>query len=256
MAARKVRSREAILLAAIKKLNAGQLGRTDRLVVALQQDKSLSRWSPETIRGVLATLESEGHLKTSTAQSIVFSGSDRASYEKVASGIVRRWAPRNDLADPCVAKVGTARHGLRREGAWLFPDLVLYANPKRRGPGEVTKRVHAIEVETASGFGVPSVYQAFEQARGADYAWVFGIRRGHSDSHLGRIVRVATELRVGLVYIDDVTTPAKWVTKVEAGRRQVDPAERENFYEHCGIAAPVCGRGQQDHCCLGSRRLC
>lgn len=65
----------------------------------------------------------------------------------------------------------TARPNQRSGRRWVAPDLVMACHPGRKSRPDVPKLLHTFEVETASGFGIESVYQAHAHGRGADFSW-------------------------------------------------------------------------------------
>ena len=98
-----------------------------------------------------------------------------------------------------------ARGGSRGWGTWTHPDLVVSADPRRRRSRSEPPRLHAIEVETAEGFDLKSVYQAHAQGRGANYCWVIGaFAAGVTDYEWDRALWTAKELGVGIVELRDL----------------------------------------------------
>jgi hypothetical protein len=92
-------------------------------------------------------------------------------------------------------------------------------------------------VERAKGFTIQSAYQAYEQGRGANYAWVFflGAKDEISESWR-RILRAASELKVGLVAMDRVDQVGSWVVKLAAERRRTPvPGDRTMLLQATGV---------------------
>ena len=84
---------------------------------------------------------------------------DPGLYKQLRQGIKRSWTTSARI--PRVDEVYiTCRPVSRGDGEWTTPDLVISST--RRGRSEL----HAVEAEQPAGFGVRSVYQAYEQARG------------------------------------------------------------------------------------------
>lgn len=77
-----VRTREQIVVDVIRGWNEGQLGRKAAVVDMLQRD--LPTWSIDKIGRALDSAVASPHqpICISTAQSLVYSGSDRSVYEK------------------------------------------------------------------------------------------------------------------------------------------------------------------------------
>lgn len=115
--------------------------------------------------------------------------------------------------------VESSHGGTKHSGAWVHPDLVMRAYPKKRASRSDPYDLHAIEVEHATGFDLRSVYQAFEQARGADFAWVVFNLGSTTDSAMKRIEQVAIETGVGLIRFEKPTVRATWSMVVEAKRQ-------------------------------------
>ena len=91
------------------------------------------------------------------------------------------------------------------EGPWTRPDLMLFADPARRHSVHDLRQTHSLEIEQRTGFDVRSVYQAYEQARGANYSWVFV----YADDADERVRCAAQDLGVGVVVF---TNPAAYGT--------------------------------------------
>lgn len=115
--------------------------------------------------------------------------------------------------------VESSHGGTRHSGAWVHPDLVMRAFPKRRASSTDPHDLHAIEVEHATGFDLRSVYQSFEQARGADFAWVIFNLGSTTDSALMRIKQAAVETGVGLIQFEKPTVRTTWSMVAEAKRQ-------------------------------------
>jgi hypothetical protein len=76
-----------------------------------------------------------------------------------------------------------------------------------------------------------SVYQAYEQARGADFAWVFssGNRPINHDT-LARINRAINELKIGWVHMPDPRRSTEWeIVRRADRRRHISSADRDGF---------------------------
>jgi len=159
------------------------------------------------------------------------SGADVGLYADVARVIRSYWGERYaGLRN--ISVLHTARSGKRRAGVWTHPDLVIAADPRRRDSRHEERRLHAVEVETASGFDIRSIYQAHAQGRGADYSWVFGsLDPGVSDDHWGRMLWTAEDLGIGLVLFEKPGSITTWDTVIPAQRRRVTAAEREDFIQ-------------------------
>ncbi len=119
-----------------------------------------------------------------------------ALYSAVQTTFTKTWGPQVlGLKTEKGQKPKCAGQPPKGEGDWANPDLVVFAHPRRKVRADAPREIHCFEIEQQNGFGIQSVYQAYEQARGAEYAWVFA----HSDGIPARIRIAAEELGVGVV---------------------------------------------------------
>lgn len=115
---------------------------------------------------------------------------------------------------------------------WSHPDIVVAADPRKRSSRNEQRRLHSIEVETADGFDLRSVYQAHAQGRGASYSWVFGSKQPDvTPADWERVIWTAHELGVGVVTFESPAAYTSWTTHVEADLREHEPRLREEFLE-------------------------
>ena len=117
---------------------------------------------------------------------------------------------------------------------WAMPDLVAFAHPLRKRTATSPREVHSFEVEQHKGFKIQSIYQAYEQARGANYAWVFA----HFDHIPDQFAVAAKDLGVGVVVFGN---PSSYVTYSKAKksilpkRRDVTSKARKDFLKTVGL---------------------
>ena len=163
-------------------------------------------------------------------------GTKPGLYKEIKRGIERRWAKDTKLGTSFSA-VHTSHQGKRGAGSWTHPDLVLRV--QRRSDAKPPVEYHAFEIEQVRGFDIMSVYQAFEQGRGADYRWVFftGSLPPDSDVPWQRIKTAAHEIGVGLVLVPKPTVPSGWRTieKARIATTRPTEAQRADFLRSCGI---------------------
>lgn len=119
-------------------------------------------------------------------------------------------------------------------GEWTLPDLVVFAHPRRKRTADALKQIHSLEIEQTDGFGVQSVYQAYEQSRGADYAWAFAHLRPRKKLD-PRIVASASEQGVGLVTFTKPDAFGSYRLQSAADRRDVTANERRGFLERTNL---------------------
>lgn len=161
-------------------------------------------------------------------------------YRNVQRGIVRRWGPDNSMRS--ITAVPTARSSRSNLGKWSQPDLVARVDRKSNARPEIV--YHAIEIERPGAFGIDSVYQAYECARGAHFAWVFysgpdPFKDEAQEPYMSRVQKAAEELGVGLVHVPRPTAPSQWKTRRVASilRRS---AVVDEFCQSCGITTDFC----------------
>jgi hypothetical protein len=190
-------------------------------------------WALDKVHRVVVRAETEGApVFVGKAGVVMFRGSERGSdvglYGDVLRVIETYWGPR-DMGLRNIKGLRVAHSGTHGSGVWSHPDVVVVADPRRRAEAAEPPRVHAIEVETTSGFDLRSVYQAHAQAEGANYAWVFGCAVDDESVQWARIMKTAAELGVGVVTFARPHAYGTWTTHLEASHRQPDTADRSSF---------------------------
>ena len=164
---------------------------------------------------------------------ITHRGSERGAtvgiYADVARIITTYWGPRT-MGLRNIDVIGTSRSGKHGGGVWTHPDLVVAADPTRRKSQNEPRRLHAVEVETAAGFDLKSVYQAHAQGRDANYSWVFGSKEpGVEKSDWDRVLWTAQQLGVGLVTFTKPHAFGTWTMHHMAAHKEPTLNERELF---------------------------
>ena len=96
---------------------------------------------------------------------------------------------------------------------------------------------HAVEVERHAGFDIRSVYQAYEQGRGAHFSWVFFAGPMKPEDEWARIKVAAKDRGVGLVHTPRPSAPAGWKTLLRAKLATPKPADLNGFRTRCGLFA-------------------
>ena len=152
-------------------------------------------------------------------------------YKEVRRGIEKRWGKDNAMSN--IVTLHTSRTADRDRGPWSQPDLV--ARVIRRSDAKPPVVYLAIEVEQSKGFGVASVYQAYEFGRGADFSWVFYAGPVCDEKRWCRIETAAKDLGVGIVHAGRPTQPAGWKTQLPARGRSYTRAEQQDFLERSGV---------------------
>lgn len=153
-----------------------------------------------------------------------------AIYSTVERIITTFWGPRKmnlRRIRPVPPHAGRAT----REGPWTRPDLMLFADPARRDSVHDLRRTHAFEIEQRTGFDVRSVYQAYEQGRGANYTWVFA----HAVKLDERVACAAKDLGVGVVVFTNPGAYGTYKMTHKAPLRTVNATERAHFLARCGV---------------------
>lgn len=186
-------------------------------------------------------------LTATLGRSIVYWGLENrktvALYSAVSSIFTKQWGPQQlGLKDGSESNAIVAELLSTRSYAdWSMPDLVVFAHPRRKRTADSPREIHSFEIEQQAGFSIQSIYQAYEQARGANYAWVFA----HAPTIEERVERAASEMGVGVVTFSNPNSNAtyrKARTKhrkaIVAQRRDVPPKERAAFLTHTGLKDP------------------
>jgi hypothetical protein len=200
----------------------------------------LTGWDEEKVRRVVREAADNPHVElfVGPGGTVKHRGTERTSsnglYEDLARILARYWGPQ-ELGLRRIDCLDTSRGGTRGRGTWVHPDIVVVADPRRRDHASESRRLHAIEVETRSGFDIRSVYQAHAVARGADYSWVIGCRApGVEWAEWDRITWTARALGVGIVLYTRPGAYTTWRTEVQAVRQHPSADERTAFIE-CAI---------------------
>lgn len=169
--------------------------------------------------------------------------SSPALYSAVQKTFIEKWGPKElGLKTARGHEIVCTGQPPKGAGDWLNPDLVVFAHPRKKTSAEAPRETHCFEIEQQNGFGVQSVYQAYEQARGVEYAWVFA----HSDGIPARVRIVAEELGVGVVTFSNPNAtslydrPNKDPTHqaILAKRRTIKPAGRQEFLDRTSLSDP------------------
>lgn len=216
---------------------------TDMLKTQADEQASPARlagllgWEVEKVKRVAAKGDSTPSTPIFIAKGGVIKhrGSERGAsvgiYADVSRVITSYWGERvAGLRN--IDVISTARSGTRRDGVWTHPDLVIAADPRRRKSATEPRRLHAVEVETADGFDLKSVYQAHAQGRDADYSWVFGnTEPGVEKADWDRVLWTAQELGVGLVTFDKPHVYGTWKTHVMAVHKEPSRDEQSAFLD-------------------------
>lgn len=159
------------------------------------------------------------------------SGRRPGLYKEVRRGIERRWGADNSMRR--IAVRHTSRRPTRGSGSWSQPDFV--AQVRRKSNANPPIVYLAIEVEQPRGFGIESVYQAYEFGRGADFSWVFYSGVECDGPKWDQIEIAARDLRVGVVHAARPTVPSHWETKIEARQRDVSLRTQGDFFDRSGV---------------------
>ena len=165
-----------------------------------------------------------------------------ALYAAVQKTFTEKWGPK-ELGLKTGPNDGPICQGQPPKGGgdWMNPDLVVLAHPRRKVSANAPREVHCFEIEQQKGFGVQSVYQAYEQARGAEYAWVFAHAEGIPD----RVRLVAKELGVGVVTFSNPNAASLYDRPnrrepahraILAERRKVKAADRTAFLKRMSLS--------------------
>lgn len=222
-----------------------ELAGLDGSQATIRKLAGLLKWDAEKVRRVAEKGSSDPTLPVFIAKASVvkFRGSEIGSavgiYADVAKVIINRFGPER-MGYRDIDVVDSAKSGKRGSGVWTHPDLVMAAYPRRRSSADEPRRLHAIEVETADGFDLKSVYQAHAQGRGANYSWVFGSKRpGVSKGDWARVLWTANELKVGLVTFEKPHLMSTWTKHFDPVFRETTLEDRADFLKQTVSAANI-----------------
>lgn len=222
-----------------------KLNELDGSQATIRKLAGLLGWDAEKARKVAERGSNDPTVPMSIAKASVvkFRGSELgasvAIYADVAKVIISRFGPEK-LGYRDIDVVDSAKSGKRGSGVWSHPDLVMAAYPRRRSSANEPRRLHAIEVETADGFDLKSVYQAHAQGYRANYSWVFGNKQpGVSKSDWERVLWTADELGIGLVTFEKSHLMSTWKLHLEPEFRETDAEERGDFLLQTVSAANI-----------------
>ena len=216
------------------KSHGGTWGTEQNVIATLVREH---RWTEQRARNtVTRALATDSRVQRSKGGTIKFSGTDAAIYTDVIRCLENYWGPRRGLRN-CRARDCHEAIGAKGSGKWVYPDVVLLADPKKRDSKTDPLEIHAIEVEQSAGFSIQSVYQAYEQGRGANYSWVLFVgEEKPGEEWWDRIVRAATDLGVGLVAMRRPHVIGTWSEIHPARRRKdVEPGHRDLLLRATGI---------------------
>jgi hypothetical protein len=189
-------------------------------------------WTEEKVREKARRFEKdEGNPLWIVKGGIQHLGSEKFTspglYLAIQDGIEKRWATAERIPRAKVEQVYLC--GDRGSGTWTRPDLVIVSQRKAH------VEYHSIEAEQPDGFGIRSIYQAYEQGFGAHYSWVFFGGPQPTGREWDRTMRAAKQLGVGLVHLPKASQPSRWKTVRKARLRPVATASRTAFLKSCGL---------------------
>ncbi|MFT4865540.1 MAG: hypothetical protein ACI8RE_001729 [Ilumatobacter sp.] len=192
-------------------------------------------WTAEAVEVKARTFEEKDLPIHIVRGGVQYFGHERGTkpglYKEIRRGIEKSWGRDNAMRKIKVAH--TSRTSAKGQGLWTQPDLV--AQVRRRSNARPAVVYHALEVEQPGGFGIESVYQAYEFGRGADYSWVFYSGSERGGTLWTQIETAAKDLGVGVVHAARPTTPSKWKTLLTARQRDRTLAEQDSFMLRSGL---------------------
>lgn len=215
-----------LLMSECDEIYKGKSSWSEAALIAELVRRQVHKWTPERAASAIhrALEDQEIDLVAGRGDRIIYFGNDSSLYYHAARGMAKAWGRAMGLRYVLALQTAQARKG-RHEGIWLHPDLLVLADPSRRRSATAGREVHAVEVESSGGFTIESIYQAYEQGRGADYQWVFAAKAMDPGPARDRIEVAAEEMGVGWVEISDLTAPSRWITRIQARRNPRATAE-------------------------------
>jgi hypothetical protein len=194
-------------------------------------------WTPEQVEAKVRQFDADDDVPLNVVRGgVQYFGSERGAkpglYKEIRRGIQRRWGRDNSMRN--ISVLHSSRTSQRGSGYWSQPDLI--ARVDRRSDAKPPIVYLAIEVEQPDGFGIASVYQAYEVGRGADFSWVFYCGPQCTGRLWDRIETAARDLGVGIVHAARPTQPSNWRTVIGARIREHTQAEQDDFLTaRCGV---------------------
>jgi len=210
---------------------------SEKALIDALVERQVHKWTRERAASAIhrALTDQEIDLVAGRGDRIIYYASDDSMYFHAAKGLTKSWGRTMGLRNVLAVPTAYVRKG-RHEGVWLHPDLLVLADPRRRRSATAGREIHAVEVEASGGFDVRSIYQAYEQGRGADYKWVFAPVTMDPGVARDRIEVAAQELGVGWVEMAPLTAPSQWITRVKARRdSRVTADARAHLMEINGV---------------------
>ena len=209
-----------------------QRARRTTIVAALSPRWMTSEQAHTTIER--ACVDPDCNVTTGAGGTVTYWGTEIGSRVAIYSAVERivstYWGPRKQK----LRNIHTVQPHAGRaigDGPWTRPDLVFFADPARRSSTQDQRRTHALEIEQRDGFDVRSVYQAYEQGRGANYTWVFA----HAEQTDARSALAARGLGVGVVVFTNPGAYGSYKMTHQATFRPVKQSERSHFLARCGV---------------------
>jgi len=199
-------------------------------------EKMGPKWPVEKVEAKARLLDADDSIPIAvTRGGVLYFGSETGKqpglYKEVQRGIEHRWGPDNGMQR--LKGTHTSRRSTRGDGDWTQPDLVVRV--KRRSNARPPVVFLAVEIEQPNGFGIESVYQAYELGRGADFSWVFYAGPACAGRSWNQIAIAARDLGVGVVHAARPTAPAAWKTQIKARNRNATRAQRSDFLRRSRI---------------------
>ncbi len=197
-------------------------------------------WTPEMVEAKARQFDDDATTPINVVKhGVQYFGSETGQkpglYKEVRRGIEHRWGKDNAMRN--ISILHCSRTAERNRGHWSQPDLVGRVQRKSNAKPEIVYL--AIEVEQANGFGIESVYQAYEFGRGADFSWVFYVGPVCAGAKWKQIEVAARDLDVGVVHAALPTQPSKWTTPIPAKIRQRTAAQQRDFLQRSGVTADM-----------------
>ena len=151
---------------------------------------------------------------------------DSPVYSDAAHALETYWAKKHHLKT-ATAYV-TAHTGHKGQLDWTHPDLVLRGRTqKKQSVGGW--HLHAFEVEKVGGFSMASIFQAYVQASGADFAWVLYSRQDVPSEYFERVTWAAGQVGVGLISYGKPGSITTWREELQARFRKPSMSDHTTF---------------------------
>ena len=200
--------------------------------VLLAHFSGARNWTAEKVDHVVAKAVAESNSVVSIGKGgvVKYMGSEKHGnspvYSDAAHALEAFWSKKKHLKESHA--VITAHVGQKGQFDWSHPDVVLRGKTQKKKSFEGW-HCHAFEIEKVGGFSMASIFQAYVQGRGADFAWVLYSRGDVQPEYLARVVWAARRVGVGLISYGKPGSITTWKEELPAKYQNPSVIAHESF---------------------------